>query len=358
MTRFILVLLGLAGASLAPGSDLVVDAGFEGMPGTSVSGTRTFSSIAQALAQIPAANARPVTIRVRDGRYDEKLVVETPHVRLYGQSRQGTVITHGDTGDTAGPDGERLGTDGSYTLRVSAPDFRAENLSIENHFDYAANAARAGDDPLKVHNAQAVALMLGEGSDRAVFENVTIRGSQDTLFVDAGRSYFHRARISGHVDFIFGAGQAVFEDCEIVSRHRPNKNPSGYITAPSTPAEMPYGFLFLDCRLLKESAQVPAGSVRLGRPWHPGADPGVNGSAVFVNCYMDDHVGPEGYAPISARNAAGERVWFETGPESRFFEFGSHGPGTVLSPKRLVLSERAAQWYKPEYVLDGWRPEP
>jgi pectinesterase len=338
-------------------SSLVVDAGHTGKPGQAIGEARTFRTITRALAEVRADNSEPIEIRIRDGRYYEKLVVDRPNVHFQGESAEGTIITYGDTGDSRDAAGDQLGTRSSYTLRVTAPGFRAENLTIRNHFDYAANALLADDHPEKVANAQGVAVLLDGGSDRALFSNVVIDGNQDTLFVDAGRSYFHNARISGHVDFIFGAGQAVFEDCEIVSKNRENKNPTGYITAPSTRSDMPYGFLFLNCSLLKESPEVPANSVRLGRPWHPGADPGVNGSAVFVACFMDEHVGPEGFAPISARNAAGERIWFEVGPESRFFEFGSHGPGGKPSPHRPVLSKEAVKWYTADNVLNGWKPE-
>ena len=61
-----------------------------------------------------------------------------------------------------------------------------------------------------------------------------ITGYQDTLFPNAGRSYFYKCEVWGHVDFIFGAGQAVFDDCDIVSRDRGSKTNNGYVTAPST----------------------------------------------------------------------------------------------------------------------------
>ncbi len=92
---------------------------------------------------------------------------------------------------------------------------------------------------------QAVALMTDLGSDRATFVNVKITGYQDTLFPNSGRSYFHKCEVWGHVDFIFGAGQAVFDDCDIVSRDRGSKTNNGYVTAPSTKGDQPYGFLFV-----------------------------------------------------------------------------------------------------------------
>lgn len=343
-------------ANVAFAQNAVVEGRYSGKPGALVEGAPRFATIGAALAAVPKDNAQRFVIFIKDGRYDEKLIVDRPFVHFIGESRDGTIITHADCGDTPASQGGKLGTQGSFTLQIAAPDFRAENLTIENGFDYPENAARADDDPAKAQNPQAVALMTTAASDRAVFCNCVIRGFQDTLYADAGRHYFHGCRILGHVDFIFGAGQAVFENCEIVSRDRKGKDPTGYITAPSTAMAYPFGFLFLACRLLKEKKDLPAGSVRLGRPWHPGGDPRVEGSAVFVRCFMDDHLGLEGYAAISVRDSTGQRIWFEVKPDSRFFEFESHGPGAIKSAKRPTLDEKEAAYYSAANVLNGWSP--
>lgn len=333
--------------------DAVVDVGYAGEDGARLDGVARYRTVGAALAAAPGDG--PYVVSVRNGRYHEKLTVTTPDVRLVGESRDGTVLTFDAHGDTPGPDGEPLGTWGSATVTVRAPGFRAERLTIENAFDYPANAALPDDDPAKVQNPQAVALMLDEGSDRAVLADAAVTGHQDTFFAEAGRAYVVNSLISGHVDFIFGAGQVVFDRCEIVSRDRAGKNPMGYVTAPSTRVGHPYGFLFVDSRFVKEPG-VPAGSVRLGRPWHPGNDPTANGSAVFVRTFMDDHFGEDGYAPISGRGADGERVWYDLEPTSRFFEAGSHGPGAHCGPRRPCLTEAQAAWYTPQAVLAGWAP--
>ena len=69
---------------------------------------------------------------------------------------------------------------------------------------------------------------------------------------------------------------------------------------------------------------------------------------------MGPHLAPDGYAPISGRDAAGERVWFDLEPTSRFFEYGSWGPGAHAGARRPQLPPEAAGWYEPAYVLRGW----
>jgi pectinesterase len=281
--------------------------------------------------------------------------VERPYITLRGESRDGTVLTFDAAAGQPAPGGGTYGTRGSYTLRIIAPDFRAENLTIENAFDYATNAAKNDSDATKLRGSQGVALMLEMDADRSVFENVKLLGNQDTLFPNAGRTYFHKCEVWGNVDFIFGAGRAVFDDCDIVSRDRGSKTNNGYVTAPSTPAAQKYGMVFVNSRLKKESPAMAANTVTLGRPWHPYASRTVNSSAVFINTWMDDHLGDRGWDRMSSVDSTGTRTWYEPA-DARFFEFGTKGPGAVQSPARRVLPASEVAEYSVEKVFDGWKP--
>lgn len=342
----------------------VADANYTGADGAMVDGAPTFRTITAALSSLYEPNRAGVLLGagraivfVRNGRYREKITIDRPRTTLKGESRAGTILTYDAVAGSPTPEGGRYGTRGSFTLRIVAPDFRAESMTIENAFDYAANAGKADTDPSKVRDAQAVALMLDLGSDRAAFVDVRVAGNQDTLFPNAGRSHFSHCEIIGSVDFIFGAGRAVFEDCDIVSRDRGSRTNNGYVTAPSTPAGERYGFVFFRSRLKKERPEMAPASVTLGRPWHPFGDPGAIGSAVFIGCWMDDHIGAKGWDRMSSVDSTGVRVWHE--PESaRFFEFGTTGPGAVQSPSRRVLSPAEAERYSPKSVLAGWIPLP
>jgi polygalacturonase len=333
----------------------VVNQKFAGRDGDLVDGVATYHTIGAALEGIPANGIGRTTIFVRNGRYHEKLTVERPYITLRGESRDGAIITYNAAAGQPTPGGGTYGTRGSYTLRVVAPDFRAENLTIENAFDYPANAAKSDSDATKLKGSQGVALMTDMDADRSVFVNVKMTGYQDTLFPNAGRSYFFKSEVQGNVDFIFGAGRVVFDDCDIISRDRGSKTNNGYISAPSTLASMPYGFLFVHSRFKKETPSMAPNSVSLGRPWHPFANPAINSSAVFVDDWMDDHIGAKGWDRMSSVDSTGNRTWNE--PENaRFYEFGTTGPGAVASPSRKVLSAEDAKRYTPSNVLDGWIP--
>jgi pectinesterase len=335
----------------------VVDARYAGREGDSLSGAPVFRSLGAALASRPANGGARTVILIRDGRYREKLTIDRPRTTLRGESRAGTILTFDAAAGMPAPGGGTYGTRGSFTLRIVAPDVRVERMTIENAFDYVANAAKAADDPTRLRDAQAVALMLDDGSDRAAFVDVRILGHQDTLFPNAGRSWFHRCQVAGSVDFIFGAGQAVFEECDIVSRDRGSRTNNGYVTAPSTARHEPFGFVFLRCRLLKERPEMAAGSVTLGRPWHPFGDPDAIGSAVFIDTWMDDHIAAKGWERMSSTDSTGARTWWE--PEgARFFERGTRGPGAPASSARRQLDHSEAARFTRASVLRKWEPTP
>jgi pectinesterase len=341
-----------------PGYDAVVDASMrsDGMSvGANAKGYRT---IGAALAGAPSLPARGYTILIRNGRYHEKLTVDKPNVHFVGESRDKTVLTYDAASDTPAPGGGTYGTRGSYTLRINATDFSLENMTVENAFDQPANTAKADSDPTKMKNTQAVAVMTDSASDRSSFRDCRITGHQDTLFPNGGRSYFHRCIITGSVDFIFGAGQTVIEESDIISRDRKTPSNNGYITAPSTPGWLPYGMLIIRSRLKKESPAMAANSVSLGRPWHPSADPKVNSAVVFVDTWMDDHIKTDGWDRMSSIDrASGERVWFEA-KDNRMFEYRSKGPGaaTSSSAARRILTDDEAKVYTIDSVLKGWKP--
>ena len=55
----------------------------------------------------------------------------------------------------------------------------------------------------------AVAAMVS--GDKTYFYSVGFYGFQDTLWDDQGRHYYKNCLIQGAVDFIFGAGQSIYE---------------------------------------------------------------------------------------------------------------------------------------------------
>ena len=220
-----------------------------------------------AIDAAPAGATEPWVIAVRPGEYRElvKVPATKPFLTLVGTGRraQDVVIAYDNANGTPKPDGSGpYGTSGSASVTLDGADFTARNLTFANLFDEAAHP--------EITNRQAVAVLTR--ADRLVFDGVRFLGNQDTLYVNSSsaavvaRAYFRDCYVEGDVDFIFGRATAVFEGGEVRSLTRGSTTNNGYVTAPSTMIDNPYGFLFTRVRF---TSDAPAGTVFLGRPVAP-----------------------------------------------------------------------------------------
>lgn len=330
-----------------PKVDIVVDKNYTGSDGAEINGRKYFNSVLKAMAYITLNQStyanRRVYVLVKKGDYYEKVNIMSPNISLIGEDVNTTRIYY----DLAAGSPGAGGTSGSasVTIASSATGFTAENITFENAFDEIKNS--------NITSKQAVAVLTQ--SDKAVFKNCRFIGNQDTLYVRGGIHYFVNCYIEGDVDFIFGDGRAVFENCIIFSVDRPGITPKGYVTAASTKIDN-LGFLFTNCQLLTNVTEE--GSVYLGRPWHPSSDPySVNSNVVFRNCYMDKHIHPDGWTAMSSRDPnTGEIIWFYPETE-RFYEYENYGPGAVVNEKRRQLEGNDVDYYTKENYLGGWDVE-
>jgi pectinesterase len=337
-----------------PAVDAVLSKDGRGRPG--VPGFRT---LAEAMAAAPANRSRPWRIGVPSGEWRERVVVTVPDIHLVGEDRAASRLVS----DASRKD-RRPGEPATATVLVRAPGFAATTMTIANDFDYNAHMpAEVAFDRTGASGAQAQAIMLDTGSDRAVFDRVDITGFQDTLWTEVGRALFSHCLISGNIDFIYGGARALFDRCTIVSRLRPGKAFNGFIAAPDTDVGQPYGLVFSRCRLEKE-AGVAAATVALGRPWKHQrtfadgtyADPDAIGQAVYLHCWMDDHIVPEGWYRMHYYLKGGVMAFIEP-EEARFFEYASTGPGAGKpSRRRRFLTPAQSARFTPDRILAGWHP--
>lgn len=317
-----------------------------------------YTTLRAALNAAPAEGT-PWRIQVKNGVWQERLVITKP-VTLVGESQSHTIIEANTPAGALDETGKKWGTFRTSTVEVQATGVTLENLTIRNTFDFPANSALPDSSPNKLKETQAVALMVSPKVDKARFRHITLEGWQDTFYSQAGsRSYFTDCRISGHVDFIFGAGIAVFDRCDIVARNRHDiAPPLGYVTAPSTHKDQPYGLVFLNSHITKEDG-VPARSFALGRPWHPTttfpdgryADPDAIGTTAYVHCRIDDHI--YGWDRMSGKDKQGNTQWF-TPEESRFYELGNTGPGAGRGGAHYQLPPDAASRYTLKVIFPDW----
>lgn len=303
---------------------------------------RCYASIAQALAATEHdESGRWVTIHINAGDYREKLTISRPRTRLIGAGATRTRIHFDAVAQNARHyHRDNWGTPGSATVTINADQVAVNGLTIENDFDYLSNDALAADDPQRLANPQAVALLLDIDSDRVDLRSVGLIGYQDTLLANGKRARVRRSLIAGNIDFIFGNGTLLIEDSELRSRPRAALPASGelqsYIAAPSTPRSQAVGIVIARSRLTRE-AGVPDGAVALARPWHPTtrfadgryADPDAVGQALFIDCHMDAHIAPAHWTSMGGTARDGSKSAVFAPQDARFFEIGSVGPGAA-----------------------------
>ena len=237
------------------------------------------------------------SVYLEPGIYRQKVMIRTPDLTLIG-SGWDTVIVWDDHAKKPHPIGWEYNTFRTYTLAVCADGVTMKNLTVAN-------------DALHPEvKGQEVALSVV--ADRFRMENCRLSSTQDTLFLGplpsdligryegflldplrrggTMRQKFIDCTIEGTVDFIFGCGEAVFENCEIRSLN--DKRGIGYVAAPSHSPRQREGFTFRSCRLTCEEGVAP-GSIYLARPWRD------YGMARFENCTYGPHIAAGGFDPWS-----------------------------------------------------------
>lgn len=307
--------------------DVIVDGnytGTEGAESSEVPGVKQYRTIQAAVDDVTNQSERTV-ILVKEGSYVEHLVISTANISLIGEDRENVNISFFDPVES--PIGGDMSKRCAVYVTSSAANFTAENLTIENTYEY------IGDGSISNESADA----LRVDAEGSMFVNVKLVGYQDTLDASSNRQYYEKCYITGNVDYIYGSAQALFNDCDLVFRYSPIKN-SGYVTAPRTDANK-YGYIFNNCRITAEEG-CSGSKYLLARPW------GQDGFAAFINCYMSDIINKTApYSDMSGNKAS----------EARFMEYYTYGGGFAINSLRPQISETQAEDMLSVTNL-GWNP--
>ena len=225
-------------------------------------GTGDYLYIQDAIDAMRVYPLQPIILYIKNGVYNEKieLPANNTDVSFVGESVEKTIITFNDYSGRG-----KLTTFTSSTAKISGNRFVAENITFAN------SAGPVG---------QAVALYVD--ADKAVFKNCRFLGNQDTIFAagETARQYFVDCYIEGTTDFIFGPSTAVFQNCTIRAKT------NSYITAANTTPGKKFGFVFLDCKIIADSA---VSKLYLGRPWR------AHAKTAFIRCELPEAIATEGW---------------------------------------------------------------
>jgi pectinesterase len=251
-----------------------------------------------------------ITLYIKNGVYNEKIVLPSDNtdVTFIGESVEKTIINFNDYSGRG-----KLITFTSYTAKISGNRFTAENITFQN------SAGPVG---------QALALYVD--ADKAVFKNCRFLGNQDTIYAagENARQLFLNCYIEGTTDFIFGPSTAIFQSCTI--RCKTNS----FITAANTPEGKKFGFVFLDCKIIADSA---ATKMYLGRPWR------AFSKTAFIRCELPKQIAPEGWNNWS--NAENEKTVY-------YCEYKNTGEGADAK-NRVPWSKQLTDKEAKDYTLEN-----
>ncbi len=317
------------------------------------------------------AKADPVTINVRNGRYEELLYLNgKDNVSIKGESRDGVMIsyTNNETfnpGTGSSQPGSAAGTPsgGRALMLVEASDMLSlETLSLKN--TTIRSSSISGQAETIYFNSEG----------RLVAKNAGFYSEQDTLNLK-GWSWFYRTLVEGNVDFIWGSSRAaLFEDSEIRSvGDSANANSGGYVLQARVPTSTDIGYVFLNSALTHGPgpgplrSDVPNGATYLARS---SGNTGTWDNIAFINCKMDTHVAAVGWAgqgvngqpapnPAVARADAGWREYGSTDMAGNPLNLGARVGGYILSDtdvaNRFASRDKVFAGYGNGA---GWNPQP
>lgn len=267
-----------------------------------------YTDIKSAIEAVPYHT--PASIYIAQGIYTEKLFIDKKDIELIGEGADKTIISIAEGANEILADHKKRGTFRTYTVFAGGESVILKNLSIKNE---------AGDGR-KV--GQSIALYAD--ADRLYGENIILDAHQDTLFIaplpekerevggffgprvynerKMSRVYLRDSTITGDIDFIFGGGDALFENCILYSRDR-GEEINGYVAAPSTDKDN-LGFVFASCKFVSQEG-IAKESVYLARAWREYA------KACFINCTYGEHIHCEGFIAWKGKGYADSKALYE-----------------------------------------------
>ncbi|KAF3779348.1 Pectinesterase 3 [Nymphaea thermarum] len=290
-------------------------------------GSGQFKEISAALAAMPADYNGRYVIYVKEGIYEEQVIVtkKMKNVLMYGDGPRKTIVTGG-----------KNYVDGTTTYRtatfaVNGDGFLAKSMGFQNTAGAAKN--------------QAVALRVQ--SDRSAFFNCQVEGFQNTLYVQAHRQFYRDCVISGTIDFIFGDAAVVLQNCSILVR-RPLDHQHNTVTAQGRPDKRsPTGIVIQNCQIMPDaelSSVMSRFRSYLGRPLKKYA------RTVIMESTIGEVIQPRGWTPLDGRFALATLL---------FAEYENRGPGASTTGRvkwkghRLITSRTEALQYTASNFIQG-----
>ena len=176
-----------------------------------------------------------------NGKNNGQTHIRKPNISIIGQSKDNTIIRNH-------PIVEGISYTATLYVEKNNTDFYAEDLTLENEFDYWGTMAGQSSS-----SGAGRADVFYDRGNRSIMKNVALKSYQDTYYSNNAspdyRGYFENCEFYGVVDYICGNGNIWFEKCNLILRDRKGNN----IAAPSTEVDQEWGYVFNECSIKPES---------------------------------------------------------------------------------------------------------
>ena len=344
-----------------------------------------------AMDPAPASEDERVTIHIAPGTYRAQYILTTPYVSLVNTDPSQKVLVTWYYGigykyysaDKTGYYNELNAVDkvykngklhvdgkattdvarwgGTFSVKVSAHDFYAENIDFENSFNKYVTQEEIDDgatpdlaqtirvertlglDARSKAATERAAALISE-ADNAEFYKCSFSSSQDTLYINPEiNNYYKDCFVEGMTDYIFGDGEVVFDNCTLNFCGYSDGAVGGYITATKYD-KGGAGYLFNECTITgtnENGITSPAG--KYGRNW------GLSSTVYFVNSTVKDNlIDADGWGAMSGDPA-----------KSNYYEYNNKNEdGTaVVSKKGKALTSEDVKAMSLKSFLGGWTPK-
>jgi pectin methylesterase-like acyl-CoA thioesterase len=288
-------------------------------------GSGDFATLQGASDWIPQNNTLKRTITILPGTYRD--------FAIFTQNRNNVTIIGAGANQQAVqiiypyPAYSGANDSASGVLRLESSSIYVRNLTLDNQV-YLTNNGVVFAGPINT---------LATTGNKLIFDNVLVKGGQDTVYTISGSIYFNRCEVWGDTDFIYGGALSVFDQCTIVEI----RSSGGPCTAPSTPYAQPFGLVFLNCTfpdaLIANGYpyNVGAANTTFMRPW------GQDGSTALINCSVGSQVTTKGWSEWSGREVT-----------CRAREYGTTliGGGSVTPAQRQAAGAYWLNTIDPDYT--------
>lgn len=273
-------------------------------------GSGDFCTVQGALDFVPSGNTTPRMINIRNGYYQEIVVINAKNnLTLVGENRDLTQISYPNNDTLNG------GTSLRPSFRANGNDNAIVNLTLTNSTPKGGSQAEA----------------LRTDGKRIIVLNAKLASFQDTMLNNNNGDlvYVRDTLIQGDTDFIWGGSTTFITNCEIRTLT------SGTQITQARTANPTNGFSFVGCQITRASSAVT--NCGFGR------DLGfTDNNVAFINCTVGDH--------ISGWQNADARDWEYGLTNSAAMPTNYNGVQLTSGDPRLALALSATNW------LYGWTP--